>query len=138
MNRLNDLAAFLKAHDNYAVLGHINPDGDTSGSCITLCLALKAMGKRAFVYLPGGLAKMYTCFDCSVEIVSGKEFPYQPKTAFSVDVSDIQRLGEGREIFEACEHQAVIDHHGTNTGFGEICFVDNFSCHLIILSFYLA
>lgn len=124
MNRLNDLAAFLKAHDDYAVLGHINPDGDTSGSCIALCLALKAMGKRAFVYLPGGLAKMYTCFERSVEIVSGKEFPYQPKTAFSVDVSDIQRLGEGREIFEACEHQVVIDHHSTNTGFGEVCFVD--------------
>lgn len=124
MNRLNDLAAFLKAHDDYAVLGHINPDGDTSGSCIALCLALKALGKRAFVYLPGGLAKMYTCFDCSVEIVSGKEFPYQPKTAFSVDVSDIHRLGDGREIFEACEHRAVIDHHETNIGFGEVCFVD--------------
>ena len=63
MNRLNELAAFLKAHDDYAVLGHINPDGDTSGSCIALCLALHALGKRAFVFLPGGLAKMYGCFD---------------------------------------------------------------------------
>ena len=124
MNRLNELAAFLKAHDDYAILGHINPDGDTSGSCIALCLALRALGKRAFVYLPGGLAKMYGCFEHSVELVSGKEFPFQPETAFSVDVSDIHRLGDGRELFEACAHQAVIDHHETNAGFGEVCFVD--------------
>ena len=124
MNRLNNLAAYLKAHDDFVLMGHISPDGDTSGSCIALCLALQALGKRAFVYLPGGLAKMYTRFTCSVEIASGKEFPFQPKTAFSVDVSEIQRLGEGREIFEACEHTAMIDHHGTNPGFGEAYFVD--------------
>lgn len=124
MSRLSDLAAFLKAHDDYAVLGHISPDGDTSGSCIALCLALKALGKRAFVFLPGGLAKMYACFERSVEIVSGKEYPFQPKTAFSVDVSEVHRLGDGREIFDACDHQAMIDHHETNPGFGEVYFVD--------------
>ena len=124
MSRMTELAAFLKAHDDYAVLGHINPDGDTSGSCIALCLALKALGKRAFVYLPGGLAKMYGCFGRSVEIINSKEFPFEPKTAFSVDVSEPQRLGGGREIFDGCAYRAMIDHHETNTGFGDVYFVD--------------
>lgn len=124
MSRLSELAAFLKAHDDYAVLGHISPDGDTSGSSIALCLALKALGKRAFVFLPGGLAKMYACFDASVDIVSGRELPFRPETAFCVDVSEMHRLGEGREIFDSCAHTAMLDHHETNPGFGDVYFVD--------------
>lgn len=127
MNSLNELAAYLKAHDNYAVLGHISPDGDTSGSCIALCLALKALGKRAFVFLPGGLAKMYACFDRGIEIVSGRELPFQPETAFSVDVSEPHRLGDSREIFDSCAHRAMIDHHATNPGFGDVYFVDGYA-----------
>lgn len=124
MSRMNELAAFLKAHDDYIVQGHIFPDGDASGSCIALCLALKALGKRAFVYLPGGLAKMYSSFESPVQIVSGNDLPYAPQTAFSVDVSEIQRLGDGRVLFESCAHSAMLDHHETNPGFGDVYFVD--------------
>jgi len=124
MSRLSELAAWLKAHNDYAIFGHINPDGDASGSCIALCLALKAMGKNAFVYLPGGLAQMYGSFALSTEIYSGSDLPFQPKTAFSVDVSDKNRLGSGEALFDACADKAVLDHHSTNEGFGDICFVD--------------
>ena len=124
MSRLTELAAWLKAHDNFIVQGHINPDGDASGSCIALCLALKALGKHAFVYLPGGLAKMYGGFELSTEIYSGSDLPFRPETAFSVDVSDKKRLGSGGELFDACADKAVLDHHSTNEGFGDICFVD--------------
>ena len=122
--RMNELSAFLKAHDDYILLGHINPDGDASGSCIALALALKQLGKRAFVYLPGGLAKMYRAFETTVDICENGDFPFAPKTAFSVDVSDAERLGSGRAFFDACADKAVLDHHATNPGFGDVCFVD--------------
>ena len=124
MSRLTELAAFLKAHDDYIVQGHIMPDGDASGSCIALCLALQALGKRAFVYLPGGLARMYACFETSAVIASGRDLPFAPQTAFSVDVSEENRLGEGGEIFASCAHRAMLDHHETNPGFGDVYFVD--------------
>lgn len=124
MNRMHELAAFLKAHDDFAVFGHVNPDGDAAGSCIALALALKALGKRAFAYLPGGLPKMYGAFDCSMEIVSDGQMPFAPQTGFSVDVSDPGRLGNGRELFDGCAAHAVLDHHATNAGFGEVCVVD--------------
>ena len=124
MAGLNELAAWLQAHDDYAVLGHVNPDGDASGSCIALCLALRSLGKRAFVYLPGGLAQMYAAFPCSVEIASGNELPFTPETGFSVDVSELNRLGSGGGVFASCAHRAVLDHHETNPGFGDICVVD--------------
>jgi len=124
MQRMNDLAAFLKAHEDYILFGHINPDGDACGSCIALALALRALGKRAFVYLPGGMPKRYGVFETQVEIVAGGDFPYAPQTGFAVDVSEIERLGSGRQYFENCTSRAVLDHHATNPGFGDVCFVD--------------
>ena len=47
---LPETAAYLKEHDKYLILSHRRPDGDTVGSCAALCLALRAMGKTAWVY----------------------------------------------------------------------------------------
>lgn len=111
--RMRELAARLKAREAWAVLGHVNPDGDTSGSSIALALALRALGKRAFVFLPGGLPQVYRGFECSVEIVSdGAALPFAPEGALSADVSEIERLGPGKPIFEACAERLMIDHHG--------------------------
>ena len=124
MSRMTELANFLREHDDYAVFGHISPDGDTSGSCIALALALKALGKRAAVCLPGGLPEMYKVFPCSVEIVPDAKPSFAPKTGFAVDVSEEERLGNGVEPFGTCAHTAMLDHHETNPGFGEVYFID--------------
>ena len=124
MSRMRELAACLKAGENWAVFGHVNPDGDTAGSCIALALALRALGKRACVYLPGGLPKMYQVFPCTVEIVDGGKLPFEPDGVFSVDVSEAERLGSGRALYDACPRRAMLDHHSTNAGFGEVWVVD--------------
>ena len=124
MNRMTELAAFLRAHDDFALFGHANPDGDTAGCCVALALALRKLGKRAFVYLPGGMPELYKVFPCTAEIADGRELPFAPQTGFSVDVSEPNRMGAGRELFEACAHRAALDHHATNPGFGEVCVVD--------------
>ena len=124
MSRMTELANFLREHDDYAILGHINPDGDTAGSCIAIALALRTLGKRAVVCLPGGLPEMYKAFDCTVEIVTDGKMPFVPKTGLSVDVSEEPRLGDGEKLFESCEHTAMLDHHETNPSFGEVYFLD--------------
>ncbi len=42
-----DCARWLQAHDNYLILSHHRPDGDTLGSAAFLCRMLRAMGKTA-------------------------------------------------------------------------------------------
>ena len=44
-----ETAAFLREHDNYCILTHRRPDGDTIGSSAALCLGLRAMGKTAWL-----------------------------------------------------------------------------------------
>lgn len=124
MARMTELAAYLKAHDNYVVLGHIFPDGDACGSSVALALALQAMGKRVCVHLPGGIPKMYQNFECSVQVSAEGNLPFAPETAFSVDVSEKHRLGSGEKIFDGCAYSCMLDHHATNPGFGEVYFID--------------
>ena len=47
-----ETAAFLRSRDNFLILTHIRPDGDTVGCAAALCIALREQGKTAHV-LPG-------------------------------------------------------------------------------------
>ena len=49
MMNLYEIARFLEAHDNYEILTHAYPDGDTLGSGFALCMALQQIGKNARV-----------------------------------------------------------------------------------------
>ena len=46
--QLNKIAGILRDNDRFAVLSHINPDGDAVGSVLGMYVALKEMGKQAW------------------------------------------------------------------------------------------
>lgn len=120
------LAAWLGERDDLLLLGHVSPDGDAAGSALAIWHALAALGKRAVVCLPGGMPKMYAWMPGARDVLeTGAALPFEPKAVFSVDVSDPPRLGEaGRAVFEVCPEKAMLDHHATNAGFGDVYFVD--------------
>ena len=121
------LADWLKAQDDIALLGHVNPDGDVAGSCLALWHALRSLVKRAAVLLPGGPVKVYEGIIPGNEIAldPAEPLPFAPKAALAVDVSEPQRLGEaGLKLFEGCAARAALDHHATNPGFGELYALD--------------
>ena len=123
---IDGLAAWLSARDDVLLLGHVNPDGDAVGTALGLWRALRALGKRAAVCLPGGMPKLYGWLPgADAALATGDPLPFAPKTALAVDVSDLPRLGDaGRTAFQACPERAALDHHGTNEGFGDVCCVD--------------
>ncbi|MEE1218532.1 MAG: bifunctional oligoribonuclease/PAP phosphatase NrnA [Ruminococcus sp.] len=105
---LYDIAEYLKTYDNYEILTHAYPDGDTLGSAYALCMALQQMGKNArvittnipskFVYLLNGVKEQY--FACEKII--------------SVDVAAESLLGSNMSSYVG-KIDLCIDHHGTNT-----------------------
>lgn len=122
---IDELAVWLKAHDNYAVFAHVMPDGDAAGCAMAVRLALEAMGKRAMVCLPNPVPRMYAGFAHADEALEpGMELPFIPDTAFAVDTSEIFRLGGAQVMFEGCPARAMLDHHETNPGFGDVWHVD--------------
>lgn len=122
---IKQLADWLKAHDDYVLTAHVFPDGDAAGSCMGAMLALRALGKRAFVCLPNRAPRMFDRYPHSEEILTPEDaLPFEPKTAFVLDPSEYNRMGGVCPIYDRCEAHALLDHHGTNEGFGEIWHID--------------
>lgn len=124
MNTIAELAQYLRAHDDFIVIGHTNPDGDAHGCVIALTLALQKLGKRVCAYLPGGYSRLFQDFACTVEIAQIEALPFAPQTAFAVDVSEITRMGDARPVFDRCPATCMLDHHESNFGFAAVNVVD--------------
>ena len=54
MLTIAETAERLQSWDNILILTHIRPDGDTVGSAAGLCIALRQLGKQAFILRDSG------------------------------------------------------------------------------------
>ena len=115
----NDCARWLESHDNFCILTHGGPDGDTLGSAGALCLGLRALGKTAVVLENSEVT------DRLAYCVAGLTVAEVPENAtiVSVDVATPKMLPP--ESQDLAERVALrIDHHGSATPFGENELVD--------------
>lgn len=109
-------AEFLKANDDYLILMHASPDGDTLGCGHALCGALQRMGKRAKAVCPDEIPHK---FDYLFEAVKEQEF--EPKNVVCVDVADTKLLGDMKAVGDTAK--LCIDHHETNRDYAEMTFI---------------
>lgn len=121
MNTLKEIATYLKQNNNYAIIVHKNPDGDCLGCAKALCLALRNMGKNAFVVLPNPHSPRHDfMWDKNLEVAQ-----FAPECAVCVDVASISQMGTAYEShFQKLPASVCIDHHGTNDGFADLNYVD--------------
>lgn len=118
---LDEILVEIEHAEKIVIMAHETPDGDAIGSMLSMYLALKKMGKeadvivkefpRTFAFLPGA-NKVKTSSDIE-----------KYDLAISLDCTDLKRL-VGREYFEKAKKTIVIDHHSTNTMFGDLNFVN--------------
>ena len=109
---INETAEFLRSHDDYLILMHASPDGDTLGCGYSLCTALQRMGKRAKAVCPDEIPHR---FDYMREGVVQQEFEH--KTIVAVDVADTKLLGDMKETGDNAD--LCIDHHISNTEYAQ-------------------
>ncbi len=98
---------YLKKNDDYTILMHTNPDGDTIGSAAALCSALRRIGKRSAVFPMMKIPEKLESF-VRPYFPSGSYFW---KSAISVDVAAGELLPEA---FSG-KVDLAIDHHQRNT-----------------------
>ncbi len=115
---INDRAGLLediRRAKKIVLCAHVSPDGDTLGSCLALRLALEKLGKQAQVVCQDAVPG-YLSFLPGAEQVRRPDAlgPVHPELVLCVDVSDQRRLGSCIRLFEAAQHTAQVDHHGTN------------------------
>ena len=107
---------------------HVNPDGDAIGSLISLGLGLEHLGKRVYMYNASPIPAVYR-FLPDVHKVR-QALPPSPDwdAAVILDCGDIERIGEGADFVLGLPHLINIDHHVTNTAFGQHRLVDTTAC----------
>lgn len=116
---LEQAAEFLRQHDNYLILSHANPDGDTFGCSHGLCGALQRIGKKARIACADPLSERFLYLREAIEI---QEF--QEQTIVSVDVADKSLLGDLEEKYGG-RVDLAIDHHVSHVPFAQRVFVED-------------
>lgn len=120
-------AEYLKKNDNYLIVSHKNPDGDTMGSCAALCSALRRVGKTAYLYPnPQVIKKLLPYVE---KFYAPDEFV--PSLGIAVDVATDKMFAQG---FDG-KVQLCIDHHPTNSRYAKKLLLkpEKASCGEIVL-----
>lgn len=124
MKRLkrSEACAFFRSHDNFCILTHRKPDGDTLGSASALCRGLRLMGKKAHVLANPEVTPQYRFLQedvCCDQCEDGM-------SVISVDVASANLFP--REFEHLIDRVALkIDHHGVGTDFAPMALVDSSS-----------
>lgn len=112
-------ADFLRAHDNYIILTHVRPDGDTVGCAAGLCLALRQAGKTAFV-LPN--RETSSLFSPYLEGLLAAD-TFVPDTVVSVDIASRGLFPDNAQIYLE-KVDLAIDHHPSQEFFAKETCLD--------------
>ncbi|MDO4944658.1 MAG: bifunctional oligoribonuclease/PAP phosphatase NrnA [Ruminococcus sp.] len=115
-----DILDIFENNDNFLILTHKSPDGDTLGTGFALCYYLRDMGKKANVInadsFPDRYNFMYTDY---------KPQDFDVQYVIAVDIADPKLIGSALEEFQ--QEGAVdlcIDHHISNKRFAKQTYVD--------------
>jgi bifunctional oligoribonuclease and PAP phosphatase NrnA len=105
---MDDIVAFIKEHQRFALASHINPDGDSIGSLLALTLGLRALGKKVDALSADPVPFAY----CRLPGVSLIQRPAQTSQGYDgavlLECSRPERAGmEGLDL----RPWIIIDHH---------------------------
>ena len=130
MNKIcvKECVSLLKEYDNYLILSHRNPDGDTLGSAFALKRTLDKMGKKSFVKCVDPMHHKYSYLWDGVD---NNEFAFDKIIA--VDVADKKLLGEGFEELYGDNVWLCIDHHMTNKEYAENLLLEDRAAAAVVI-----
>ena len=104
------------------VVGHIRPDGDCIGSQLGLTLALRAEGKKVVCWNQDSVPAKYRFLDPDKDFEkpkSGEKFDL----VIATDCASYERLGSVVEFIKERKLLINIDHHESNTRYGDVNWI---------------
>ena len=122
------IGAVLRAHQSFVILSHVRPDGDAIGSQLALGFTLMAMGKSVRLINEDGLPENLAFLPGAALIELPPTAPVDAEVAIALDTGTKPRLGDAA-LHAASKAQLWlnIDHHVSNTRFGDLNLIDPLS-----------
>ncbi|MCM8790325.1 MAG: DHHA1 domain-containing protein [Candidatus Omnitrophica bacterium] len=112
----------IREATSVAISGHVNPDGDSIGSLLSLGLGIERMGKRVLMVSVDGVPRRYRELPAAGRIVRAIKKPVD--LAIAVDCSSKDILGKTYQSFKNAGTILEIDHHEFRRPFGNVSLVD--------------
>jgi len=112
----------LRESRTCCVVGHVRPDGDCVGSQLALALALQNEGKRVVCWNEDPLPRKLAFLDAEhlfQQPSSGQEFD----CVVATDCATFERLGGAGSCIERRRLLVNIDHHESNSRYGDLNWV---------------
>ena len=118
---LTHILDLVKDAETIAIAGHVNPDGDCTGSTLAMYNYLKHTGKTIDVYLEpiGREFRDLPGADSIKNEVEDKVYD----VFFMMDLGDTDRIGVASKLFETAKKTICIDHHITSKGIADENFI---------------
>lgn len=134
-----DLLKELEGAKKIGISAHVKPDGDAVGSCLAMYGYLKNAMPDAkltvFLQKPADCFQMLPYFDViNTSFVGINDFD----AYISLDSGSIDRLSDAEPFFKRAKKSICIDHHISNTGFGDVYVVEgeaSSTCEVLIRLF---
>jgi phosphoesterase RecJ-like protein len=127
MSSWDDATRLLRDADEVALACHVSPDGDALGSMLALGLALRSLGKRPLASWgsrPFAVPARYAYLPTGGLLTDPDDFPEAPDLLVTFDTGSVERLGTLRAGAEKAGTLVVVDHHPSNTRYGDVHLVD--------------
>lgn len=124
---LAEAAGVLGRARQVTLLAHVNPDADALGSALALGLALHRSGTAVQVSFaePAEAPESLRELDVAGLLVPPADVVARPEVLVALDTASVDRLGALADRIPVSDRVIVVDHHATNTGFGDLHLVDD-------------
>lgn len=121
---MNSLKEQLAQVHSVAIAGHVKPDGDCIGSCLAVYNYIREYYPQiqAEVYLEP-IPNIFKFLQRADEIISEPDETRQFDLMIVQDCGDEKRLGKAGGLLKNARRVICIDHHISNTGFGDDSYI---------------
>ena len=120
---MNNIIVEIKKSNNIVLLCHKNPDGDAIGSVIAMYHILKKMNKEVDMVIETAPSR-FNFIDGFQDITESSNKKYD--LGIILDTASKEQLNNPNNIIENIDKTLVIDHHISNTKYGDINYVENY------------
>jgi len=109
----------INNNQNFLIVSHKNPDGDSIGSEIALALALMKLNKKVYIYNSNPPPHRYSKFP-KASLIKTEKKNFEEDVTIFVDCAEVNRIGEIKDNIDFSKPLINIDHHIGNTKFGTV------------------
>jgi len=119
------IGELIDSNETFLMISHVSPDGDAIGSILALGHVLESLGKKVFYRNEDGVPSSLSFLPHAQAVEQPGDEVLEVDVVFALDCATQPRLGK-KVLHQASGAKLFvnIDHHKTNTRYGDCDFID--------------